>query len=179
MNMQTGPAKGQRMDSWLVWTGVVEIVNIPIFSLLALLLVAGRPGPWYLTAIGVLTLDVLLLEGGLYWLGKRWRIGSGLGPRIRLRLLRLLYVGNALLLLTFPLVAIISIRGQVPPGAFDLLLGLAYYLFAFGEFIHYFLFKINMRPGERRLAREKGHRVPARFRRELARATSSLRKAAG
>jgi hypothetical protein len=162
------------MNSWLVSTGLVEIANIVIFALLAKILVAERSEPSYLTWVGVATLGVLLFEGGLYWIVKRWRFGHGLAARIRLRLLRALYAANALVLLVFPLVTAIGLLGPMIVSLPDLLLGFAYYLFACGEFVHYFLVKINMRPAEWRHARDKGRCVQARFRRELARASAEV-----
>ena len=51
---------------------------------------------------------------------------------------------------------------------FALVLGL--YIFGLGEFVHYFVWKINMRGSERRRQRQSTRRIPARFRRELIRA---------
>ena len=121
--MQTGPAKGQRMSTWLLVTGLVEIANVAVFTFLAFVIIGGREGPWPLAWIGVLTLDLILLEGGVYWLLKRWSVGHALG-----------------------------------------------------EFVHYFVFKINMRAAERRLASQRGRLVRARLWRALARATAESKR---
>ena len=63
-------------------------------------------------------------------------------------------------------------------GPFGIFAGLSLFLFACGEFVHYFLFKINMRPREWRAARARGRPVPARFRRELRRAEAAARRPA-
>lgn len=63
-------------------------------------------------------------------------------------LLRALYSANLALLLIFPLVLLgaFIIGRSLRLG--DAIFGLGLYLFGLGEFIHYFVWKINMRPGE-------------------------------
>jgi hypothetical protein len=178
VQMQTGPRPRQRMHSWLSWTGSVEIANILIFSWLLWLVISGRPGPWPFGLLGLATLDLLLFQGGLYWLSKRRITASRWPPLFRLRFLRLLYAANTLLLLIFPLAILLGLT--VFPTyvrSLDLLLGLGYYLFGVGEFVHYFLFKINMRPRELRLAWSRRRLVRARLWRELTRAEAQAQSA--
>jgi hypothetical protein len=88
--------------------------------------------------------------------------------------LRALYLGTGLLLLIFPL-AVVAGFAFASPAPGGLLFGGALYLFAVGEFVHYFLFKINMRPREWRESWRQGRLPPARLRRELHRATNAAR----
>lgn len=171
MNMQTGPAPKQSLDNWLIWTGVIEIINIPIFSFLWWSLNLMLPGDEdVLSLAGLATLGVILLEGGLYWLLVRARFFQRTPARFRLFLLQGVYLANILLLLVFPAILILRLLAGQPVEVGDFLLGAGYYLFGFGEFLHYFIFKINMRPYELRLALQKRQFVPARLMRELRRA---------
>ena len=172
MRMQTGPAPGQEMRSWLVWTGVGELFNVPLFTTIAWFFLRDRSGPWTFTAIGLATLNLILLEGGLYWLAKRWRGGQ----RWQTGFLNTLYALTGLALLVFPLALLVGLgRGLAAPRPADLILGTALYAFALGEFVHYFLVKINMRPREWRAGWRQRQPQPARFRRELRRARLAAR----
>ncbi len=176
MRMTTGPKPGQGMRSWLAWTGGVELANTLIFSALLWSITLDRPGPWPLSLLGLATLDLLLLQGGLYWLLKGRGAARRWPAERRLRLLRLLYAANALLLLLFPLAILLRLTVVPRPIRLpDLLLGLGYYLFAFAEFVHYFIFKINMRPRELRSAWSRRRLVRARLWRELRRAEAEAR----
>ena len=64
----------------------------------------------------------------------------------------------------------------VTPVVGDLLLGGVLYLFAVGEFVQYFLYKINPRPREGRAMWQRGRMPPARLRRELRRAAVAVRR---
>jgi hypothetical protein len=172
MRMQTGPAPGQEMRSWLVWTGVGELLNVPLFTVIAWFFLRERPGPWTLTAIGLATLNLILLEGGLYWIAKWWRGGR----QWPIGFLYTLYALTGLALLVFPFMLLGGFGwGLATPRPTDLILGAALYAFALGEFIHYFLVKINMRPREWRAGWQQRQPQPARFRRELRRALSAAR----
>ena len=59
------------------------------------------------------------------------------------------------------------------------LLGAGFYLFGLGEFLHYFVFKINMRSYERNIAVRSGQLIPARILRELRRAQSEIQSQGG
>lgn len=169
MRMQTGPAANQSMKSWLVWTGCLELFNAGLFSFLMWYLAYLNPGGvGYFSVVGLATLNALLVQGGLYWLLK-WSRFFEASPAFRvLRLLRGLYVLNVLLLLVFPASILAAIAAEAPTlTLYDVLIGLGCYLFGMGEFLHYFVFKINARPRElKRLLREK-RPAPARLLREL------------
>ena len=178
---QTGPRTGQRMTRWLLATGLLELLNVVLFSWLYLYPVrrlwAG--GSWPYALVGLLTLNVILIEGGCYWLGKFWllskrRTARG-NPKARLRGLQALYASNVALLLAFPIVLSVGIATRgIGTGLTSLLLGVGLYGFAVGEFVHYFLWKINMRSEERALAHRGSRRIPARFLRELRRARAAV-----
>jgi hypothetical protein len=110
----------------------------------------------------------------IYWLAALRRIGttqvqprSTLAGRRSVARLRVVYPANLLLLAIFPLVCSLSIvRGDVDWRTGDPWIGLALYLFAVGEFIHYFVVKI-VRSDHDRAARSRWH--AARFRREVVR----------
>lgn len=179
MQMQTGPAQGQGMRSWLAWTGTLEIINIFIFAGLVWLVVRDWERPARYTWLGLAILGLILLEGGGYWLAKRSRAGQPWSPHQRLRLLRVLYRGTAVLLLVYPLAVVAGfIFRSVAPAPGDLLFGGALYLFGVGEYIHYFIVKINMRPREWRAIWRQGRLPPARLRRELQRAEVAARRGA-
>lgn len=169
--MQTGPAPKQAMDQWLLWTGVLEIANIAIFGFLWSILTRRITGEARIFSIlGFITLSAILLEGGAYWLLVRARFFQRAPEKLRLRLLQGLYGFNILFLLAFPVMLIVRAAAGLPIEGADLLLGGAYYLFALGEFVHYFVFKINMRPYQWKRALQTGRFVPARLLRELHRA---------
>ncbi len=175
MNMQTGPAPKQSLDQWLVWTGIIEIANIPIFSFLCWQVNRLIPGERdTLSILGLVTLNLILLEGGIYWLLAHARFFQKTPARARLHLLQAVYLVNILLLLLFPALVlwqtILGPQAELP----DVLLGAGFYLFGFGEFLHYFVFKINMRPYERQNAVRRGQMVPARILRELRRAENEV-----
>ncbi|MGS2640149.1 hypothetical protein [Streptosporangium sp. G12] len=169
------------MTRWLLETGLLELFNVGLFSWLYLHPVRwlwdGDNRPYAL--VGLLTLNVVLVEGGCYWLAKFWLLSrrrtSRGDPRARLCGLQALYAFNVALLLVFPVVVVVGIAtrgiGTSPTG---LLLGAGLYGFAVGEFVHYFLWKINMRSGERARARRGSRRIPARFLRELRRARAAV-----
>ncbi len=175
MNMQTGPAPKQSMDNWLLITGIVEIANIAVFGFLCWTLsnLFGTTEKTF-TIIGFLTLAVMLLEGGMYWLLVRGRFFRKSPAKLRLRLLQGVYGINILLMLVFPVLLLIRAASGYPIQLADVLLGGGFYLFGVGEFLHYFVFKINMRPYEWRNAMQTGKFVPARVRRELHRARREL-----
>jgi hypothetical protein len=171
----TGPAPGQRMRAWLAWTGAGELASIVVFSVLAWRFTQGRVMAWPFTLFGLVLLDLVLIQGAAYWLVKRQRAGRGWPARSRLALIRALYAANVLALASFPLAVVVAFAlapwwVRVP----DVLAGMALFLFACGEFMHYFLFKINMRPREWRAARRHGRPIPARFFRELRRAEAQV-----
>jgi hypothetical protein len=176
MHVQTGPAPGQRMGNWLAWTGVAELINIVILSAFVWTFTRGRAGPWPFTILGLLLVNLILFEGGIYWLIKfgRGRRPSPAHPRpahFQPGLIRALYAANGLALASFPVAVLLTaILEPAAVRSLDLFAGLALFLFACGEFVHYFLFKINMRPREWRAARARGRPVRARFWRELRRA---------
>jgi len=70
--METGPDANQSMDRWLLWTGVMEIGNVALFTFLLWYLSYSAPGLVdYFSVAGLTTLTILLVQGGLYWLLKR------------------------------------------------------------------------------------------------------------
>lgn len=171
MKMQTGPAPKQSLDQWLLWTGVLEIVNIPIFSFLWWTLNRIIPGDEdLLSLLGLLTTALILLEGGIYWLMVRARWFQRTPAVQRFRVLRTVYGFNIILLLIFLIAALIRALQPEPVDRADLLLGAGFYLFGLGEFVHYFVIKINMRPYEWSFALKNRQVIPARIRRELQRA---------
>lgn len=174
MNMQTGPAPGQSVERWLLWTGLIEIANIGVFSLLWVSLNRIIPGESdLLSLVGLVTTHLVLLEGGVYWLLKRARFFERTAAPVRLRLLQAAYALTGLALLVYPALLLGRLLAGLPVEWGDALLGAGFWLFAAGEFVHYFVVKINMRPDERR----RGRPVPARLRRELARAARQARQA--
>src|SRR5688500_8809971 len=64
----------------------------------------------------------------------------------------------------------------VTPVVGDVPLGGVLSLFAVGEFVQYFLYKINARPREWRAMWQRGRMPPARLRRELRRAAVAVRR---
>lgn len=179
MNMQTGPAPGQTLERWLLWTGVIEIANTGIFSLLWWVLNRAIPGSNdVLSLAGLMMCNLVLLVGGGYWLLKRGGFFVRTPAPLRLRLLRAAYVLTGLALLVFPALVIARLVAGVPVEWGDALLGAAFWLFGAGEFVHYFVFKINMRRYERRASAQHRRRVPARLRRELHRAAAQARSEA-
>lgn len=129
-------------------------------------------GPLALLGFG--TLAIILLEGTGYWLAALIRInrpGDTAQPRKkagqRAATVRALYAANGILLLIFPLIYMVrALSGEIDWQTGDPWFGLGIYLFAVGEFIHYFIVKI-VRSDRDRAARRP--RQPSRFRRELAR----------
>ncbi len=171
VSMQTGPAAGQRMENWLLWTGALELLNIVLFTLLWGMVVLLYPHAWgVLAGVGWFTFAAVMFQGALYWLLKWRRFFTRSAPATLLRFLRGAYAFNSILLLLFPLLAGIRLLSSAPLGGREFLQGLGYYLFGLGEFIHYFVYKINMRSAEMREMLHSRRPVPARFRRELARA---------
>jgi hypothetical protein len=177
MNMQTGPAPKQSLDQWLLWTGIIEIANIAIFSFLGWDINRLLPGNEdILSILGLLTLNILLLEGGIYWLFVRARFFQKTSTVFRFHLLQAVYTFNILLLLVFPGGLWFCIARQSVIELSDLLLGTGFFIFGFGEFLHYFIFKINMRPSEWKYAVQNRQFVPARLLRELRRAKSAYQQ---
>lgn len=171
MDMQTGPAPRQSMRSWLLWTGVLELINVVLFFFVWLTVNWALPGTQDLLSIlGMLVVVIILIEGGVYWLLARGRFFQRAPAKTRVRLLRGLYAFNILLVLAYPVALIITIVSGAPIDWADVLLGGAFYLFGVGEFLHYFVFKINMRPYELRQVIRTGKTIPARILRELQRA---------
>lgn len=176
MNMQTGPAPKQSMRSWLLWTGVLELVNVVILFFVWLTFNRVLPGTQDLLSIlGLLVTLIILIEGGVYWLLARGRFFQRTPAASRLRLLRVLYGFNLLLLVGYPAALVIKLLTGSPVEWADALLGGAFYLFGFGEFLHYFAFKINMRPYEFKQVMRTGKTIPARMLRELRRAEQEAR----
>lgn len=173
MRMQTGPKAGQSMDRWLVWTGCLELFNAALFAFLMWYFARRNPGViGYFSVVGLATLNVLLVEGGLYWLLKRLRFFDDSPATRILKSLHGLYALDILLLLVFPGSLLVSAATGTPPVVlYDVLIGLGCYLFGVGEFLHYCVFKINMRPRELRSMSMYRRPVPARLRRELKQAT--------
>ncbi len=121
----------------------MEIGNVALFTSLMWYLAYSNPGlVSYFSVAGLATLNALLLRG--------------------------LYVLKVLLLLTLPASILAAVVTGAPALAlYDVLIGLGCYLFGVGEFLHYFVFKINARPRElKRLLRER-RPMPARLLREL------------
>lgn len=180
MDMQTGPAPKQSLDQWLLWTGILEIINIAVFSFLwgtVNWLLPGERDTF--SVLGLVTLNLVLLEGGIYWLLARARFFQKTPARARLRLLQALYPVNILLLLLFPGLLLFRAVLGLPVEVPDVLLGAGFYLFGLGEFLHYFVFKINMRSYERKMAARSGQLIPARVLRELRRAQSETQSRGG
>ncbi|HNT75585.1 MAG TPA: hypothetical protein PKH77_11275 [Anaerolineae bacterium] len=169
-SMQTGPAKGQSMQSWLNWTGWGELFNVFLFFLSwVTMCLAYAPYIGALALIGMVSANLILIQGGSYWLLKRRGFFARLAPTERaLAWFRRLYLFNALMLGVFPVWVIARMIVSSPEWP-DVIVGLGYYAMAVGEYIHYFFFKINMRPNELRRVLRKRQPVPARFRRELRR----------
>jgi hypothetical protein len=163
------------MRNWLLWTGIVEIANIGIFTFFWWRISLKIPGNCDLISIlGLLTLNVILLEGGIYWLLARTHFFRKTSARIRYFVLITLYGLNSILLLVFPVgLVVLGLIGSLIALP-DLLFGAALYLFGIGEFIHYFVYKINMRRYEREYSRRKHRFVPARLLRELRRVQNQL-----
>jgi hypothetical protein len=78
-----------------------------------------------------------------------------------------LYVFNFTLLAAAPLGWLALLLFSGPSPRIDAIVGAGFYLFAWGEFIQYFGFKINMRARECRRMWRTGRLIPARLRREL------------
>ena len=119
-----------------------------------------------LSLVGVMTLNVVLLQGGLYWLIKRKRFLKAIPATIRWYVLVGLYILMSPLMCVFPMVVTMRWLLGYPLGLGDGLIGACYYLFGVGEFIHYFWFKINMRPYEWRGMLRDRQLVAARLLRE-------------
>ncbi len=125
------------------------------------------------------TLCVILLQGSLYWLMKRPHgIKLFTAPR-RLRFIEGLYAINIILLLVFPVFSLTALTINYPPIRLsDWVIGFCCYLFASGEFLHYFVFKINMSRSEQKRVLSNRQPATARLLRELRRTkqeTSRLR----
>jgi hypothetical protein len=124
-----------------------------------------------LALLGFATLVIILLEGTGYWLVMLRRLGrpshetqSPATVRQRVTIVRALYAANGILLLIFPLVYLIrAIGSEIDWQTGDPWFGLGLYLFAVGEFVHYFVVKIVRNDRATRNTRQ-----PSRFRRELA-----------
>lgn len=175
----TGPATGQPMRRWLAITGVLEILNgvvvLPAFTWLMGEEFPGLVGPF--VWLGVVTLGLILIEGGMYWLLKRdWFERTP--ASVRLRGLREAYVASIALLCVFPALLVAVLLVGAAPRADDLALGTFWYLFGVGEFVHYFMVKITMRGRELRRLLRTGRPIPARFRREVRRAVGQIARAA-
>ena len=174
MQMQTGPARNQSMRSWLAWTGWLEIFNIALFALLVRQITGRWAHPAPYAWLGFVSLGIVLLVGGGYWLLKRGGAFRRWSAAARLLAIRLAYRCTGLLLLIFPLALIAGVvLGWRAPSPGEHVLGWCLYLFAVGEFVHYFIVKINMRPREWRAAWRRRQPPEARFRRELRRARAS------
>jgi hypothetical protein len=187
--MITGPAPGQSMKNWLAWTGGLEIYNAVQFSVIYVILGYfhfHHFGPVSLT--GSIMTALILAQGGWYWLAKRSDWFDVTPAARREKILRGLYFLDYILAASLPVVILITLgRLLLVPDEFawpvtfsgwtgaigEWLVGGVYYLFGVGEFLHYFVFKINMRPDELRRMQKTGKLIPARFLRELRRATTA------
>lgn len=175
MNMQTGPAPKQTMRSWLLWTGIMELINVALMYFVWLTFNWALPGTQDLLSIlGMLVTVVILTEGGVYWLMARAGFFRHASARVRLRLLQVLYGLNILLLVGYPVALVVKLITSSPVEWADALLGGAFYVFGLGEFLHYFVFKINMRLYEFKQVVRTGRGIPARLRRELCRAQNDI-----
>jgi hypothetical protein len=172
----TGPKPKQSMQNWLIWTGIGELTNVGVFYFVWWSFNHLLPGATdILSILGLLTLEFILLIGGLYWLLVHVKLFRKMPSRTRFYLLVGLYGFTVFIMSIFPIGVIICfLMGEILKLPFstametpDFLLGLFFYVFGAGEFLHYFIFKINMR----RYERENSHRthrfVPARLLREL------------
>lgn len=139
MRMQTGPAKDQSMRGWLAWTRVLEWANVVMFAGVFWRFGDGSSGVGRFAVLGLVTLEVVLFEGGAYWLLKRRAGGLWGSAARRLRLLRALYAGNVFLLLVFPVALVAAVVSGRGPGGTDALLGATLYLLGLGEFVQYFV----------------------------------------
>jgi len=130
--MQTGPRRNQSMNSWLVITGVIELVCVFLFSFLVWRLnnYFGN-GIGFLSLIGIITLNVILVQGGFYWLLKKYKTIS-LAPSQQLRFIQGLYIFNVLLLSVFPIAFLLWLFSpKFSTTSADMLIGLCCYLFGF------------------------------------------------
>lgn len=164
----------QQVRRQLLSLAAGEFVSVCVFAFF-LWRVRDRYGPTAvgpLALLGFATLAIILIEGTLYWLMTLRRINRTdrqMQPREKVHqraaFVRALYTANGILLAIFPLVLIVrAIGGEVSWQTGDLWFGLGLYLFALGEFVHYFVVKI-VRSDRDRAARSP--RQHARFRREL------------
>ncbi len=172
---QTGPMTGQPMRRWLVITEVLETLNgIVLFPVSTWLLGPQFPAlTGQFAWLGVGTLGIVLVEGGAYWLLKRGGWFERTPAATRQRLLRGVSIANVALLCVFPALLVAAPpTGNAPLSVGDLALGAFWYLCGVGEFVHYFVVKINMRGRELRRVLRTGKPVPARIRRELRRAAA-------
>jgi hypothetical protein len=164
-----GPKPGQDINRWLAVTGVMEIFCAGLFTWM---LWRWKQQAWgrdigALSVIGLASLNVVLAQGGAYWLWKRNGAFDRRPASQRLRLLHALYVFNTTLLTAVPLCWLALLLFSRSPSRTDAIVGAGFYLFAWGEFIQYFSFKINMRAREGQRMWRTGHLIPARLRREL------------
>lgn len=163
----------------LLSNGIGELVNVLLFFALFFWLRSTYGSALFgnFTILGLLTLDIVLLLGGLYWLGKRWHLWRPLPLSTWMRLLQAIYLLMSVLMLPFPIFLIIALLQHHIGTQGDLILGICLYLFAGGEFIHYFFFKITMSARERQLVFRQRRLLPARLWREKQRAQRELSKA--
>jgi hypothetical protein len=175
----TGPKPKQSMQNWLIWTGIGELTNVGVFFFVWYSFNHVLPGATdILSILGLITLEFILLIGGLYWLLVRIRFFQTAPILTRLCLLKGLYGIAIFLMLIFPIGVIIcslideniKLPFSTAMERSDFMLGLFFYVFGVGEFLHYFIFKINMRRYERENSRRTHRFIPARLLRELRRA---------
>src|SRR5688572_29350996 len=127
-----GPKPGQNINSWLIFTGVVEIFCAGMFTWI---LWGWKQQSWgreigALSAVGLATLNAVLAQGGGYWLWIRNGAFDRRPASQRLRLLRALYVFNATLLAAVPLGWLALLLFSGPPSRMDAIVGAGFYLFA-------------------------------------------------
>lgn len=127
-----------------------------------------------LSLLALVTLCLILLQGSAYWWLKLRQLDPPHRP-IDPRLLQVAFLGSLLLLLTYPAALLLAVfNGTIEDSLPDALVGAGLYVFALGEFVHYFLVKITRSDTDRQ-ALKRRRQVTARLMRELQR--SETRKA--
>lgn len=158
------------MSSWLFGAFVKELICAAGVSFMFFIFSHQDP-VFYFSLIGLGTLGVLLLQGSLYWLFKGLNSKCVKLPTMSLSFLKGLYAFDTALLLVFPVITLGAVFTQIHAIRFlDFVIGLASYLFAVGEFINYFIFKVNMSRSEQRRMLESKRAVRARLFKEHRRA---------
>lgn len=129
-------------------------------------------GSYSLLSLAILCL--ILLEGSAYWWLKLRQLDQP-QQSIDPHLVQIAFALSMLLLFAYPAaVTITMLNGTIEDSLVDVVIGGGLYIFALGEFVHYFLVKI-VRSGSDRQALKRRRQVTARMMRELQR--SETRKA--